>query len=202
MSILTVTTPRTDDGLLVTLEALKTELQIKVDTNDDYLSALLLRVSEAIETHCNRVFAVETVTEVFRPDPCAKAQEALILGRRPVITITSVTVDGEALSASDYEVDAESGLLYRLSSDARTTWSGAKITVVYSAGYATIPGPVQQGIFELVKLNQAARTRDPALRSENILEGLYSYTLFNGENLSSVLSGVSGLDKYINRTVA
>lgn len=201
-SIVTVTTARTDVGLLVDLEALKDELQITTTTNDDYLEGLLLRVSEAIETHCHRVFAVETVSEVFRPDAGAKAHEALILTRRPVIAITSVTADGTLLAASEYEVDKESGLLYRLSDDARSTWSEAKITVVYSSGYATIPGPVQQGIFELVKLNQAARTRDPALRSENILEGLYSYTLFNGENLSSVLSGVSGLDKYINRTVA
>ena len=201
-SIVTVTTPRTDGGLLVDLEALKIELQITTTVNDDYLESLLLRVSEAIEQHCNRVFAVETVSEVIRPDPCAMPRDRLILTRAPVLAFTSVTVDSETLSASDYEADNEAGLIYRLSADARTSWSGAKITAVYSTGFAALPGPVKDGIFELIKLRQAARTRDPALRSENILEGLYSYTLFNGENLSSVLDGVSGLDKYINRTVA
>jgi hypothetical protein len=31
----------------------------------------------------------------------------------------------------------------------------------------------------LVKATRFSRSRDPALRSENILEGLYSYTLFD-----------------------
>lgn len=200
-SILTVTVPRTDSGLLVTLEEIKAELSITSSDDDTYLGALLLRTSESMEQYCGRTIAIETVSELFR----AGGQcwpEAIGLQRFPVTEIVSVTVDGEALDdIYDYEVDAASGLLYRLSSDDRVAWSGDKIVVVYSAGYAVTPGPVQQGIFELVKFHQAARTRDPALRSENILGGLYSYTLFQSgsDTIASVLGSVAGLDGYVVR---
>lgn len=197
-SILTVTTARTDDGRLVALDDLKVELNETGTDKDDYYNAVLIRATTAVEQYCARVFAVETVSEAFR---CARWPQAILLGRFPVSLVASVTIDGDALDQDEYEYDAANGMLWRLSDDARVCWSGVKIVVAYSAGYETIPGPVQDGIFTLVKQAQAARSRDPALRSENILEGLYSYTLFNGENMASVLDAVSGLSSYINHRV-
>lgn len=173
-SIVTVTAPR-DEASLVTLEALKAELQITATETDEYLSGLLVRASEGIEAYCNRIFAVETVSEAFR---LRGALDILLLRRWPVIEVDSVTVDDVALDADEFEVDPETGHLYRLSGELRVAWTPARIVVAYSAGFEAIPGPVQQALFELVKLGQASRTRDPSLRSENILEGLYSYTLF------------------------
>ncbi len=175
-SILTVTIERTE-AKLVSLEALKSELQITTSDDDDYLSRLLDRVSEGIETYCGRVFAVETVREVFRLE--AHAWKKIILARRPIVEIGSVTECGVVLAEADYEIDVESGELFRLSNDMRIGWRLGKITVAYAGGYETIPGPIQQKIFDMVKLGQVSRTRDPSLRSENILEGLYSYTLFS-----------------------
>lgn len=174
-SIVTVTTARSE-AKLVSLEALKAELQITATDSDDYLSALLDRISEGIEAYCNRIFAVETVNELFR---LAHGAPELVLARHPVVTVDAVTECDVALVAADYELDADSGELFRLCNDARISWLPGKIEVAYSGGYATTPGPIQQKIFDMVKLGQAARTRDPSLRSENILEGLYSYTLFS-----------------------
>jgi hypothetical protein len=200
-SILTIVTPRTDGGLLVTLDELKAELNISSTEDDDYLTALLLRVSQALEQHCGRTFAVETVSEQFRSDGRCWP-EAIALRRFPVTAIQSLSVDGLALDdVYDYEVDGEEGRLHRLDDDRRIGWSGEKIVAVYSAGYETTPGPVRQAAFELVKFHQAARTRDPALRSENILSGLYSYTLFqsSGDTVDAVLGGVAGLSDFIVR---
>lgn len=199
-SILTVTVPRADNGLLVTLDELKTEINETGTDKDDYYTTVLTRSTSALEAFCNRVFAVETVSESIRLATGACWPTGLPLGRYPVTEITSVEIDGEALDPEEYEADSgdKYGRLYRLSDDSRTSWSGSKIVVVYSAGYETTPGPVENGIFELVKQAQAARTRDPALRSESVLSGLYSYTLFNGENLKSVLESVTGLDRYMN----
>lgn len=198
-TIVTVTTPRTDSGLLVTLAALKTELQITGSTDDVYYTGLILRGSQAVESYCQRVFAVEGIKEVFRFSWREHRIVALPLTRFPVASIVSVKVDDGDLTADDYEVVSANGDLYRLSGNGRVCWGGCKIEVNYTAGYATIPGPVQQGVFEVVKLQSASRTRDPSIRSESFIEGLYSYSLFNGENMDTMFLGVPGLSEYINR---
>ena len=193
--MLIVTVARTELKL-VSVDALKTELQITTADTDDYLSGVLDRTSEAVEAYCKRIFAVETVQETYRP---SSAEWCLLLTRYPVIAISSITEDAVAVAASDYEVDNETGELFRLTSDMRDRWWALKIVVTYQAGYTSLPGPVTQAIFELVKLGQAARTRDPSLRSENILEGLYSYTLFgSGDYKAGMPSTVAAmLDPYV-----
>lgn len=174
-SKLTVTEPR-ESGDLVTLEEVKAELQITGTETDDYLALLITRMSTIIESFCRRIFAVEGLEETFRLR--GQASESLVLDRDPVTAVTSVAADGIALDGDEYEYDAEAGLLYRLVGDDQVLWTGSSIVVAYSAGYAITPGPVQKAMFDMIKLGQASRTRDPSLRSENILEGLYSYTLF------------------------
>ena len=46
-------------------------------------------------------------------------------------------------------------------------------------GYDPIPIDLQAAATEMVKAVPFNRTRDPSLRSENILSGLYAYTLFD-----------------------
>ena len=197
--MLTVTTQRTELKL-VSLDALKTELQITATDTDDYLSALLDRVSQIVEAYCRRVFAVESVSETLR----LGSRDQLLLERYPVVSVETVTELGTVLTAADYEVYQESGQLFRLQSDERMEWPSGKIIVAYTAGYAVIPGSGQQGIFELVKLGNAARTRDPSLKSENILEGLYSYQLFGpSDNEGGLPSNVSALlSPFINHYIA
>lgn len=197
--IITVTTPRTDGGLLVSLADLKTELQITGSTDDAYYTSLILRGSQAVESYCQRIFAIEAIKEVFRFRWPERRVMVLPLSRHPVASIVSVKVDDGDLTADDYEVVSANGDLYRLSGNARVCWGGCKIEVNYTAGYAAIPGPVQQGVFEVVKLQSASRTRDPSIRSESFIEGLYSYSLFNGENMDTMFLGVPGLSQYINR---
>lgn len=207
-TISTVTTARTDGGLLVSLDEIKAELKITTTETDDYYSAVALRFSQLVEKHCNRVFASERISQAFYPSQSGRLHaEMLILSRRPVIgSIVSVTSDDVAIASSEYNVDAAVGLLYRLdASGYPDVWSASKsIVVVFDGGYAATPGPVQQALFELVKMAQAARTRDPLLRSENILEGLYSYQLFVPTDMVNGLPAnvAAMLDLYRNSALA
>src|SRR3546814_1283456 len=85
-------------------------------SEDDELQRLLTEASGQIATYCNRVFAQQTYSEVYRNVRC---RSLLPLSHAPVDTITSVTVDGTALESTEYEVEAETGFLYRLSDDTR-----------------------------------------------------------------------------------
>lgn len=171
--MLTVTEAR-ESALLVSLESLKAELGITTDTDDEFLTSVLARSSSIAEAYCGRVFAVEGVSQVWRD----VSRPTLLLGRWPVVEIESIEVDGVVLEADEYECEAGTGRVWRLNADARIAWFAEKITVAYTAGFSTLPGGVEEAILKMAKGARAARTRDPSLRSENILEGLYGYTLF------------------------
>lgn len=175
--MLTVTTPRSDDdALLVPLADVKTVLEISADDEDAFLTDLITRCSGVAEDYCRRIFAIETVQEVLRLEP---ARDRIQLERSPVTEIVSISIDGTTLASGDYEVDKRFGTIYRLSADdERIPWEPGKTVISYKTGFETIPAGVRNAIIEFVTLGRAARTRDPSLKSENVLEGLYSYTLF------------------------
>lgn len=211
-SIVTVTAPATNRSL-ITLEQVKTELNITDSGSDTQIETLRKRASQAIVGYCNREFARDGVSEVFRD----VAAECLSLSAgfpdpnhiADFCTITSVTEDGAVLDAANYELDAGAGLLYRLNSDERCAWCARKVTVEYTAGYVlpddsdpTLPEDVQGAALELIKAARFNASRDPALRSENILSGLYSYTLFDPTNAETMwpASVTSPVERYINPT--
>jgi hypothetical protein len=129
--------------------------------------------SAAIARHTGRVLARESVTETFWPD--GRYLDALRLDRVPVSTLTSVTVDGTALTlATDVVLDADSGLLQRLSSDIPVEWYAGKITAVYAGGWllpgttgANLPADIERACLITVTAMAAGTGRDPQLRSES-----------------------------------
>lgn len=172
---------------LITLENLRIDLGTAASADDEFLNRAISRASAAAETYCGRVFAVETIADTF-----AATCGPLWLSRAPVIEVTSVVRDETTLTADDYVLDADTGRL-RL-----TSGYGSEIIVTYEAGYATIPLEIQGAVGEIVKALQFNRTRDPLLRSENILSGLYAYTLFDqGSSPAGTAQQVSNmLDAY------
>src|SRR5215510_13060912 len=67
-STLHVITPATDFSLM-SLEDFKTALRITGTQDDVFLQGVIDRASDEIATLCNRVFAKEKVTEIFRNIP-------------------------------------------------------------------------------------------------------------------------------------
>ena len=135
---------------LTDLATVRDELGITAaDTsNDTWLARAISQVSRAVMNDTNRVFAPETLQDVFdisrgrsrAPTGAASLQ----LSRWPVLAMTSVIQtlqDGAttvALAAgTDYRVDAENGRLVRL--DATTgreiNWEPVVTTVIYAAGF-------------------------------------------------------------------
>lgn len=161
-SILLVTTPAADQDL-TSLANVKTELGITGTSEDAKLAIWITQASRAIATHCSRVFGAETVSEQFRLD---SAVDKLILGRFPVISVTTVTEDEDdpLVVTTDYETDPVSGLLTRLSDDTPITWSASKIVVAYQAGYELLDGlpeDVQRACVSMVKNFRSQAKRDP-----------------------------------------
>lgn len=168
--MLTVTSAA-DSFDLTRVETVRTELGLPDTRQDALLRRLISHASDVISKQCNKVFAQETVTETFR---LARCERELVLARYPVTVIGEVAEDGTMLTASDYELEPDVGLLLRLSDDSPSRWAAGKISVSYTAGFPLLDGlpfGVQRACVALVKHYFLSADRDPMLRSEQ-LDGL------------------------------
>lgn len=171
--MLTVTSPASDRSLLTVAE-LRAAVGISDASQDAVLTALGDRAAASIVRACAVVsvgatpptLRQETLSETYR---LKSHQNCLILSRRPVVTVSSIEVDDVALSATDYEVDASAGLLYRLCGDRIDTWSCGKVVVVYSAGFDVIPDDLKLAASKLVAALWSEGERvDSSLKRESI----------------------------------
>lgn len=166
--MLVVTTPAEDPKLL-TAEEMRAAVGVTGSGSDTVLATLNGRISRAIASHCRVATAgvavptlrQETLTETFRT---GMSRERLLLSRRPIVSVTSVVEDGETLASADYEIDAASGILLRLENDEPAAWSWQKITVVYVAGWATVPDDLKLAASKLASEIYTVGTRDPNLK--------------------------------------
>lgn len=169
-----------DSYRLTTQASFREDLNEDIAFEDAYLGRLIDRASDAICQYARRTLAKQSYSETFR-DVCG--MESLSLRHYPVTAIASVTEDGTAVSSGDYEYDAASGVLYRLSSDARTSWNAAKIVIAYTAGYVlpaqtlvgagasgsrTLPHDIEQAAIVAVRAAYLSRGNDPGVKSYNI----------------------------------
>jgi hypothetical protein len=175
MSTLTITTPAPDYNLLTASELRLSVGVGSADTSQDAtLTPIGLRVSAAIARACNVATAAaspatlrsETLTERFRLDGWRRS---LRLSRRPVTAITSIVEAGVTLTADDYEMDASAGMIDRLSGDCVTCWAIGRTTVVYVAGWATVPDDLKLAASKLTQAYYATSgDYNPLLRSEEV----------------------------------
>lgn len=169
---------------LVTLVAVRRELQVTDDIDDLFLTGLIDQASATARSWCRRTFAEETVRETIYLDRAASPIE---LTRYPVTDIASVTVAGNVLDPAGYEVEGDTGWLYRLdASGGRCARFCGRIVLQYTGGYTlpdapqpTLPDDITRAVLLLVKAAYFARTRDPAIRSESV-EGAGSFGYFSG----------------------
>ncbi len=156
---------------LTTRATVQADLGLVVPSPDDaWIDAEISAASTAIEGYCSRVFARETLREQWRDI----SLEKLILARAPVVSITSVVEDGVTLASTDYELDAATGFLWRLSGDARTHWRAQKVVVTYLAGYLLpgqsgrdLPADIERACRLAVVSAFQQRGRDVMIRSES-----------------------------------
>lgn len=166
---------------LTTLATVKTEMGITDTDNDAWLQTKITQTSVAIASACGRVFQQETVADYFNL-AWRSCDDALVLSRFPVEEIVSVSETNQALPADQYEFQSSNGLLWRMRGNARSTWTGGRIVVTYSAGYVlltTLPHDLEQACILLVKQTYFARTRDPLIKGVTI-PGVSTYDYWVG----------------------
>lgn len=183
-SILTVTTPATNTAL-TTVERVKLELSIAGNESDLLLAAKIDEATSDIAIRVRPSLKRETVSETFWHDHGRFGMQGhnsrhgapLILRRFPVARIASVMLDDIDIDASEYRLDAETGLLYRISSAGFPDhWRFGKAAVVaYDAGYllpgdtdTDLPASLEAACIELVSSYWRSRGRDPNLRAEEV----------------------------------
>ena len=190
---LTISTPATSSRLTELTTAQGVLAQIESSKTDDQINALIDRASDTICRYLNWKVAddgtvslgVETIVETITPD-CREPH--FWLSRRPVISITSVTEDGDTVDAADYQLVKLSGKLYRLESGVKTTWLKEEIIVTYQAGWAlpganprTLPHDIEQACLELIQHYAVTEKVEPGLRSK-VLPGLVEKSFFPSLN--------------------
>ena len=170
MSNFTVTTAASNLSLL-TVEELRAAAGVSDTGHDMALAELGQQLSTALARRCMIVddgvhpptLLSEGCTEVFRWNGCGP----LSMARRPVTEIASVSINGAAIDASGYEL-ANGRNLHRLSGDALVSWPTAKITVVYTAGFLTVPPDLKLAASKLATALYKETARDPNLKREDI----------------------------------
>ncbi|WP_210252727.1 hypothetical protein [Methylosinus sporium] len=153
----------------------------------------------------------ETIVQTERIVRCdGNAKPAsLILVRRFIGAISSITVDGTALEASDYEIDRGAGLLRRLCGSSFVDWPQGTTVVSYTAGFVEIPGALKRAAVTVLREQASADSRDPSLKSlrqktDGLSETEWGYWVNSAAGgTSSAISGPASamLDPYRYWTV-
>lgn len=179
--MLKVTTPsQTED--LTTLDTVKAELGITKDTSDDNLSRYISDASAICADYCNTTFGLAGYLETFMDG--GDGTDKLLLSRRPLVEVSSVTENGKALEEdTDYMVDEENGILYRLPKATGWSWtqgggypygwwpSASPIVVAYTAGYDlldSLPRAIERACLGVIREVYFSASRDPTLQSVSI----------------------------------
>jgi len=148
--------------MLVSLANMKTYLGITGNTYDDFLTEQLTLISSAVENYCGRVFTQTNYTQtIYKNDLDNEViTQALYLYHFPTISITSITETlsgvSTVLTATDYRIHLPTSTLYRLDNGAKVSWLScgdytSYLTIVHSAGFATIPPEIDAVVKALVE---------------------------------------------------
>jgi hypothetical protein len=136
----------------VSLDELKAYLNITVTTHDSELTSLRDAVEVAAENVADISLRQQTVTS----ERHSGGADRIVLSTRPLVSVTTVAEDGTTLAATAYDIDLDTGILYRLSGTYTLgVWSSGhrNVSVTYEAGWSgsTVPSDIKHGILELAR---------------------------------------------------
>jgi len=172
VSLFAVTAVNSDRALLTDAELIAAIGGVQIA--GDALTALSGRVTASIVRAC-RVAAAGTVPPTLRREAVSDTyrlkseQVALVLSRRFAVLVASIVVNGDALVATDYEIDTSAGVLRRLCGEREVCWPCGKIVVSYEAGFETVPDDLKLAAVKLAGvLYSEGKKVDPGLKRERI----------------------------------
>ena len=147
-------------GDLTTLANVKAYLSppLTATADDALLARLITASSQFIQSWLNRIIAVASYSDTRS----GSGGMRLFLRNRPVLSVTSVTIDGAAIPASGPTPNA-AGYLFDDSSVYLIGYWFTKgvqnVIVQYSAGYAATPPEIEQACIALTALRYKERDR-------------------------------------------
>lgn len=194
---------------LTTLENVKEFLQLTTTGLDALIENLIIRGDSQIKKFTDRELEESTLTQQY--DGTVENGGVLNLDEFPVTSITTVHDDislvfdaSTLIPDTDYVFEAKPGILrltplastLRPFRDPRQFNEGVQnIKVVYVAGFATIPGDLEQAAIELVAFRIVmADTNGGMIKSKRLADFQISYAgvgkvAMFPENVSFVLDG-------------
>jgi hypothetical protein len=97
---------------------------------------------------------------------------SLVLRQPPVLSVSSVSENGTAVSASGYTLRADLGLLQRGAATSPSTWAFGTVDVTYVAGYANPPQVAVQAVLETLRhlWDTQQQTMRPSFGGESLGE--------------------------------
>ena len=130
----------------VDIAELRAALKISGTASDDLLYQWSAAATEWVEDKAGRAVRPRTVVDV-KPG----GKYAVALSQLPVKAVTSVSVNGTLAAASDYELHAATGLLYRGTARSALNWPDGFVTVTYSVDADAVPANYRQACVEYVR---------------------------------------------------
>lgn len=190
---------------LTTVERVCRALGIAVPTGDALtdLEQQIAQASDAIARYCDRNFLKATVTEKVR----GYGSQVLRLSRYPLVSITSVTLDGTAVDSSAWDTtpqedDAARGELRHLTGcwewtadfdrdsaapEQRARTERPLYTVVYVGGYVlpggsprTLPYDIERACIQTVVALYRSEGQDRTIVSETVMSASRTYARGTG----------------------
>ncbi|WP_454917313.1 hypothetical protein [Xanthobacter sediminis] len=171
---LVITTPAEDRRLLSAEEMrLAAGLASSDASKDADLGRINLAISDRIALECAvagdgvhpPTLLRETLVETVRVQ---RASTMLILARRFIAAVATVTIDGDAVDAGSYEVEAGSGMLRRLRNGCVVPWVCGTVVVTYQAGFAVAPADLGLAASTALQEQWSAANRDPLLKRDRV----------------------------------
>jgi hypothetical protein len=122
---------------------------------DNAMERALDAASESVEEWAGAVYASDSTTTTLSR-PASAREHDLPLGRTPIQSVTSVTVDGDAVDAADYVVHDTHLELATADSGAAPLggeWPTDRrsIVVEWTYGFTEVPAPVHEAIVRLAR---------------------------------------------------
>lgn len=159
-------------------------IPIEDATQDAYLAALADAASEVIELYLRRHLELKERTEVLH-----QSGACLRLRGYPVTDVDTVSAGGAIIT--DYQIDAEAGLLYR-----EGGWPAVPLgyEVTYTGGFSTpYPAALQQAaLMVALQLKAAASQGGMGMASERL--GDYSITYMSPRGAAGTAAGLDALN--------
>jgi hypothetical protein len=185
---------------LITLDQAKLALNIPADdtSKDDKLAEQITQVSAAIERYCGRVFAVQAYRDQFRTvhnwlgygEPIITRQFPIVLDAEG-LPMATITENGAAIDAGLWDVNAATGMFYRVDDTLVIGWTGTTILIDYTAGFSPIPADLQAAATEWLTSRWWFIGRDPTVKSETIPD-LITQSFGNDAGAGSGGEGMTG----------